>query len=117
MARISRLGPYEIVPTKEVEPISLNVAWDVLKFLKRERIQSVIVVTSPFRSRRSALVYTSTLGRAGIAVSCEAAPGSYGEGTWPHTWHGVQDVIEQWIKLQYYRWYVLPFLLNRQQAS
>jgi hypothetical protein len=26
---------------------------------------------------------------------------------WTKTWHGIQDVTEQWLKLQYYRFYVL----------
>jgi hypothetical protein len=28
---------------------------------------------------------------------------------WTGSWHGIEDVIEQLIKLQYYRLYVLPF--------
>ena len=27
----------------------------------------------------------------------------------PKVWHGVQNASEQWLKLQYYRLYVLPF--------
>jgi hypothetical protein len=26
---------------------------------------------------------------------------------WTQTWHGIQGVTEQWLKLQYYRFYVL----------
>ena len=78
MARISRIGAIEIVPIREVEPISLNAARDVQRFLEREHIRSVIVVTPLFRSRRSALVYAATLGRAGIAVRCEPVQGSRG---------------------------------------
>jgi hypothetical protein len=29
---------------------------------------------------------------------------------WTQTWHGIQDVVEQWLKLQYYRLWVLPFV-------
>ena len=109
MARISRIGAIEIVPTREIEPITLNAARDLLRFLERERIRSVIVVTPLFRSRRSALVYGATLGRAGIAVRFEAVQGSVGLNNWTRTWHGIQDVAQQWLKLQYYRLYVLPF--------
>ena len=109
MARIARLGPVEMVPVREVEPISLNAAYDVLRFLEQERIQSVVVVTPLFRSRRSALVYGAALGRAGISVRCEPVQGLRGVDTWTETWHGLQGVGEQWLKLQYYRFYVLPF--------
>jgi hypothetical protein len=110
MATISRIGPVETVPVREVEPISLNAARDLLRFLEREHIRSVTVVTPLFRSRRSALVYGATLGRAGITVTCEPVQGSRGVDTWTRSWHGIQDVVQQWLKLQYYRLYVLPFV-------
>jgi len=109
MARISRIGSIEIVPTREIEPITLNAARDVQNFIDREHIRSVIVVTPLFRSRRSALVYGATLGNAGITVRCEPVQGSRGVNNWTRTWHGIQNVLEQWLKLQYYRLYVLPF--------
>src|SRR5262245_49051778 len=113
MARISRLGSIAVVPTHEdEEPIALNAAIDVLDFIKREHIRSVIVVSPLFRSRRSMMVYDATLGRAGVMVRCEPVVGTRDAYTWTRTWHGVQDVLEQWIKLQYYRFYVVPFRLR-----
>jgi hypothetical protein len=110
MTRISRIGAIEVVPTSEVEPITLNAARDVQRFLAREQIRSVIVVTPLFRSRRSALVNSAILNRAGVRVTCEPVQGSRGTKDWTNTWHGIQDVAEQWIKLQYYNWYVLHHL-------
>jgi len=108
LARLSRLGEFEAVPIQLVEPISLNVARDVLRFMQKERIRSVVVVSPLYRSRRSALVYEATLGRAGITVRCEPVrPRNL--APWAESWHGVQDIAEQWLKLQYYRLYVLPF--------
>jgi hypothetical protein len=112
MAKVARLGVFEVVPIRKVEPISLNAALDVLRFVERERIHSVIVVSPLFRSRRSALVYGATLGGAGITVSCDPVQGMRGVDTWSVSWHGVQEVAEQWMKLQYYRLYVLPFRLR-----
>jgi hypothetical protein len=97
---------------REVEPISLNAASDILRFLEREHIRSVIVVSPLFRSRRSALVYGATLGGAGITVRCEPTRETRGVDTWTRSWHGVQKVAEQWLKLQYYRLYVFPFRLH-----
>ena len=110
MSKISRIGAIEVIPTREVEPISLNAARDIQRFLEREHIRSVIVVAPLFRSRRSAIVYGATLGRAGIAVRCEPVQGTRGVNTWTKSWHGIQDVVQQWLKLQYYRFYVLPFV-------
>jgi hypothetical protein len=110
MASVARLGDFKTIPIREVEPISLHAAEDVLRALQREHVRSVVVVSPLFRSRRSALVYGAMLRRAGIAVTCEPAGDPQMAKTWTHTWHGIQNVLEQWIKLQYYRFYVLPFL-------
>jgi hypothetical protein len=87
----------------------LNAARDLLGFLEREGIRSVIVVTPLFRSRRSALVYDAVFGPAGIAVRCEPVESARGVDEWDDTWHGIQGVAEQWLKLQYYRLWVMPF--------
>jgi len=108
MTKLARLGPIEVVPIREVEPISLNAARDILEFIKREQLRSVVIVSPLFRSRRSALVYETTLGSAGIRVTCEPVRDGRDPNTWMGTWHGIQNVSEQFLKLQYYRWYVLP---------
>jgi len=112
MSNQARLGATEIVPIREIEPYSLNAAHDILGYIEREGIRSVIVVSPLFRSRRSALVYGATLGRAGVKLTCEPVQGTRGVDTWSGTWHGIQDVAEQWLKLQYYRLYVLPFQIE-----
>jgi hypothetical protein len=109
MATKARIGAIEIIPTRQVEPITLNAVRDMQRFLEREHIRSLIVVMPLFRSRRSALVYDATLVRAGITVRCEPVQGSLGVNNWTQSWHGIQNVVEQWLKLQYYRLYVLPF--------
>ena len=83
---------------------------DVERFLDRERIRSVIVVTPLFRSRRSALVYAATLGRAGVTLHYQPVQGwreqtrGRGAGT------AYREIMLQWLKLQYYRLFVLPFV-------
>ena len=117
MARIARLDTFEVIPITLTEPYSLNAAREVQRHFSSEGIRSVIVVAPMFRSRRSALVYAATLGRAGITVRCEPVEATRGVDTWTTTWHGVQQVAEQWLKLYYYRLYVLPFRLDAQQAA
>ena len=112
MATLSRVGPVEIIPVREIEPISLNAARDLLRFSQQQGIRSVIVVSPLFRSRRSELVYRATLGKAGVTVRCDVVEGTRDARTWTDTWHGIQNVAEQWMKLQYYRLYVLPFRVS-----
>jgi hypothetical protein len=109
MATSARLGTIEIIPTRQIEPIMLNAVREMQRVLERERIRSLIVVMPLMRSRRSALVYEATLGRGGIAVRCEPVQGALSVNNWTRTWHGIQEVMEQWLKLQYYRLFVLPF--------
>ena len=115
LARLARVGDIEIVAVRETEPISLTAALDVQRFVKRERIRSVLVVSPFFRSGRSNLVYERTLGRNGITVHCDPVEETRGISTWTRSWHGIQDVTEQWVKLQYYRVYVLPFRAPERQ--
>jgi hypothetical protein len=108
MAHIARLQRPEFIPIREEEPISLHAAVQIRAVLARERVHSVIIVTSGFRSRRSDLVNRTVLARVGIAASCIPVFGTQTPDTWATTWHGMQTVAEQFMKLQYYRWYVMP---------
>src|SRR5262245_60217737 len=44
LANLSRLGPYEVVKIREVEPISLNAARDAQRYLEQAGLRSVTVV-------------------------------------------------------------------------
>jgi hypothetical protein len=107
MARVARLQDPEILPVWLREPISLNVVYQIRDFLTKEHLRSVIVVTPGFRSKRSALVYHAVLDPAGIKVYCIPVFGQRTPKNWMVTWHGIQEVTAQFLKLQYYRFYVL----------
>jgi hypothetical protein len=64
-------------------------------------------VTDGFRSQRSLLVYHAVLAPASIKVGCMPVFGQKTPKNWAKTWHGIQDVTEQFLKLAYYRFYVL----------
>ena len=110
MAKEARLEVWEMLPIREIEPISLNAAAQIRDHLARERVKSLIVVTSGFRSRRSALIYTKILHDTGIQLRCDPVFGPTTPERWTATWHGMQEITEEFLKLQYYRFYVFPFL-------
>jgi len=110
MARQARLKNWAMVPIREVEPIRLNVASQIRDHLAGDRIKSLTVVTAGLNSRRSTLVYRTVLGQTGPRVNCAPVFGSTTPERWAETWHGVQAVTEEFVKLQYYRFYVLPFV-------
>ncbi len=107
MAKVAWLPTFEIIPIQPSEPISLNAAKQIKDFLARQGVKSVVVVAPAFRSRRSALVYDSVLTPAGIRVGCVPVLGTANPDNWTETWHGIQDVAEQFVKLLYYRLHVL----------
>ena len=74
----------------------------------REHLGSVVVVTPGFRSRRSSLIYRAVLTPAGVQTHCMPVVGEHAIENWAATWHGIEDVTEQLVKLEYYRFYVLP---------
>ena len=113
MAREARLNAWDIIPIQEIEPISLNAAMQIRKRLDQEQVKSLIMVTGGFRSRRTSLIYGRVLADAGIQVRCEPVFGNAKPGHWTDTWHGVQEIAEEFGKLQYYRFYVLPFVAHR----
>jgi hypothetical protein len=109
MARQARLDRWRTFPIVHTEPVSLNAAIQIRTWLAAEGIRSVIVLAPAFRSRRASLVYQATLGPAGVTVHCVPVFGRTSPERWTETWHGIQQVVEEFLKLQYYRFYVLPF--------
>src|SRR2546425_3751719 len=110
MARHARLEDWEAILITETEPISLHAAAQIREHLREDHIKSIIVVTPGFRSRRSSLVYGAVLRDVGTQVRCAPVFGAASPERWPQTWHGIQGVAEELLKLQYYRFYVLPFI-------
>jgi hypothetical protein len=107
MARVAHMPTMELVPIIEREPISLNVAHQMVEVLSRENVTAVTVLAPAFRSARSRLVYATVLLPAGISVRCSPVFGSRTPRTWTNTFHGIQEVSLQFVKLQYYRLWVL----------
>jgi hypothetical protein len=109
MARQARLEAWGVIPIREFEPISLNAASQIRAYLAREQVKSVTVVTTGFRSRRTLLIYRAVLSDGSVQVRCDPVFGQMTPERWTGTWHGIQQVTEEFLKLQYYRFYVLPF--------
>jgi len=113
MARQARIAVWDVIPIPTIEPIALNAAFRIRDRLTRDRVTSLIVVTPGFRSRRSALVYRAVLGERGMQVRCDPVIARATPERWMDTWHGVQGAAEEFLKLQYYRFYVMPFVFHR----
>jgi hypothetical protein len=106
-SRLVRIDDPKLLPIQAIEPISLNAAYQLRDYLTQEHLKSVIVVTSIFRSMRSYLVYQAVLAPAGISVHCVPATGPGAPENWTTSWHDIEDMTEQFLKLLFYRFYVL----------
>jgi hypothetical protein len=108
MCRIARVADCITFDAPSSEPISLNLARRSAAELQGRGVRSVLLVTSGFRSRRAFTVYSEVLGPRGISVRCQPVFGSRTPANWSGTWHGVQEVGLQFLKLWYYRLIVMP---------
>lgn len=108
MLKVSGISSAEILPIRHVEPITLNAAVQIRDKLQTTLgIRSVQIVTSGFRSRRTCQVYSKVLGEAGIRVYCVPVWGGHRLDNWTATWHGIQEVWLQHVKLLYYQLFVM----------
>ena len=109
-ARVAELSRWEMIPVREEEPISLHTAQRVRDFLVAERISEVTLLSSRYRSRRSDVIYRVVLGEQGIKLTCMPLWEVTDPTEWTHTWHGIDNAVSQFVKLQYYRFWVMPVL-------
>lgn len=107
MVRVAGLDGAEIIPVKLEEPITLNAARQVGEHLRGTSVKKVLVLTSGFKSRRIHLVFKKVLSVDGIDVYCLPVWGGHRPENWEQTWHGIQEVFLQLIKLGYYGVWVL----------
>lgn len=108
MIRAARIESTELLPIREIEPITLHAALQVGEFVKsKPAIRSVLVVTDGFRSSRTQLIYSHVLGKMGVAVFTCPVWGAQRPENWASTWHGRQTVFLQYLKLLYYKILVL----------
>jgi hypothetical protein len=103
MSRVGQIGNPEFWAYYQVEPITYNLATQLNTRLKQEGVGSIILVSEGFRSKRDFMIFNRVLSGKGIKVYCEPVFGLKSPENWINSWHGVQEVILQLIKLQYYR--------------
>lgn len=102
MIEVACLDRVWLLPIEESEPITLNTARQVSAFLQGTDVRSVLILTSGFKSKRISFIFSTILEQAGIATYCLPVWGAYGPENWTISWHGIQEVFLQRVKLGYY---------------
>lgn len=109
MVRVAGIKTAEIIPVKQEEPITLNAARQVGKYLKETNVKTVLILTSGFKSQRIHLIFKKVLSEVGIDTYCLPVWGSRRPDNWAASWHGIQEVFLQHGKLAYYRLWVMGY--------
>ncbi len=103
MCQVAKIQEPEIIPIRNTEPITYNLAAKIGQKLEGEGVGSIIVVSPAFRSKRDYLIYEKILRPKGIKVYCVPVYGAKTPENWIQSWHGVQEVMLQLGKLIYYQ--------------
>jgi uncharacterized SAM-binding protein YcdF (DUF218 family) len=116
LGRLQRLGissdRVRIVPL--TSPGTYGEALATLAFVRRTPIRRLLIVTSPYHTRRSLAVFREVLAAAGGQVGVEAADSSPSQ---PARWWATSDdrayVAYEWAAIVYYpfRYRVMPWRL------
>lgn len=107
MIRMAGVKSAELLVIQGSEPITLNTARQVGDFLKGTNVKTILILTSGFKSKRLHLIFDRVLSELGIHAYCLPVWGAHRPETWAATWHGIQEVFLQHIKLAYYRAVIL----------
>jgi len=107
LIRVAGLDAVEIIPIRHIEPITLNAARQLSDRLEGSNIKTVLILTSGFKSKRLYLVFQQVLAEIGIDAYCLPVWGAHRPDNWMESWHGIEEVLMQSLKLAYYRLWVL----------
>jgi uncharacterized SAM-binding protein YcdF (DUF218 family) len=98
---ISRsVSPAQIEVTDHAVGSTRDEAHAVREYMQRHSVSSCIVVTDPFHTRRTRLIFRKELEGSGIEVSVIPARSHwYRANTWFLSWRGWQATVSEYIKL------------------
>jgi uncharacterized SAM-binding protein YcdF (DUF218 family) len=86
--------------TEEHSQNTYDEAQAVLILLERYRVESAIIVTDPFHTRRTQLIFNEVFKESGIKVSVRPVRGHwYSASTWWLSLRGWEATIQEYIRL------------------
>lgn len=97
----------ESVPIDVIDPVTLNSARQVAEYCRAQHVARVIVVTPRYHSRRSTLSYARYMAPLGIEVRSSPPQGGLRPDNWWRTKDGILLVTQEYVRLLYYRAFVL----------
>jgi uncharacterized SAM-binding protein YcdF (DUF218 family) len=97
------LSPYAIQVTEGVQRSTLDEARAVLELMQKHKYKSVIVVTDPFHTQRTRLIFRNVFRGSGLSVRVHPVSDHwYRSSTWFLNGDGWANTIREYIKLAGY---------------
>ncbi len=94
------LSPYAIMITEGVQRSTKDEAQAVRALMEKHKYQSVIVVTDPFHTMRTRLIFRETFRGSGLTVRVHPVPDHwYQSSTWFLSVDGWANTIREYVKL------------------
>jgi hypothetical protein len=95
--------PDSLVEVFPVGTSTIEESEAILKYCLEEHIQSIMVVSSKFHTRRIKHVFKRKFRKAGIELTIRGAPSSqYAEATWWKSEGGLLSVNNEYVKMIWY---------------
>jgi uncharacterized SAM-binding protein YcdF (DUF218 family) len=97
------LGPDQILVTSQTADSTYEEARTIRQLMEQRNFKSVIVVTDPFHTERTRLIFRGEFAGSGITVRVHPLPGHwYRSGTWFLSRAGWGQTIREYVKMAGY---------------
>ncbi len=105
------LSPYAILLTEGVQDSTYDEARAVLQLMEKHNLQTVIVVTDPFHTQRTRMIFREVFDESGRSVRVRPVPDHwYRSGTWFLSAEGWGNTLREYVKMIGYILGVIPSL-------
>jgi uncharacterized SAM-binding protein YcdF (DUF218 family) len=94
------LSPHAILLTEGVQRSTHDEAEAVLALMRRHQYRSVIVVTDPFHTQRTRMIFRDVFDESGLTVRVHpAADHGYRSTNWFLSWEGWGNTFREYVKI------------------
>jgi len=100
VAILDGISPDVILITEKTAANTYQEATAVLATMQQHQLKSIIVVTDPFHTKRTQLIFRSVFAGSGLTVRVHPVPGHwYRSSTWFLSIAGWENTLREYVKL------------------
>ncbi len=98
---------FQKIPIEPADPITLNLAYQTLKYLKSKNYKRVIIISESYHSQRSRLAFKKASEKFGIETTTIPAELGITKYNWWKSDIGLSTIFSEMFKLIYYWIFIL----------